>query len=134
MGMGEAANAELEIWYGSMLAAKDYKTKKALDSWIKARAQRMEEGEIGALKSAGSGTSVQENATKLMDAEVHLANGASIEVTAAMIPPSCETMFGKQKCSDYCSVARNCFEMRGLDIRTVGKPMVRLPMAASESV
>lgn len=126
--MGEpASEAELEVWYGAMLAARDYKTKKPLDSWMRARASRMSEAEIAQMKCGGSLTSVAENASILLAAETRVQAGEDWRVVARDVPDSCREMFGKQKCPDYCAALHVCFGELGKDVRLVGKPRVVMP-------
>lgn len=126
IGMGESS---LEIWYGAMLAANDAKTKKPLDSWMKARAPLMSEEQIGALKSGGSMTTVRENAAILLSAQGRVDVGEDPRAVEGSVPMSCKEMFGKQKCSSYCNVVYNCYSLAGLDVRVTGKPKVRIPDA-----
>jgi hypothetical protein len=122
-----AESAALEIWYGAMVPAVDYKTKKPLDSWMRARGQRMEEAEIAGMKCGGSLTTVAENARILLAAETKMAAGADWREVAKDVPDSCREMYGKQKCPHYCGATLTCFAELGKDVRHIGRARVVLP-------
>lgn len=131
---------ELQVWYGCMLAARDYKTKERTIPWKKATAiGGLDARTIWGMRAAGSGTTVAENIEILTDAEARVAHGEDPIKVLEGIPTSCETRFNKTSCPDYCGQVWTCFHLRGVDVRRTGRPRVRqavamLPQIGEETV
>lgn len=128
MQMGAPADrAFLEVRYGSNPPAVDSRSKEKLDPWMWARAQYMDEEEIGRLFPGGSETSVAQNVGILVEAERRIADGESVENVAERVPMSCKSMFGKMKCGFYCGALYTCYGLAKEEVRKIGKPRVSLP-------
>ena len=142
MGREGAMDAEMTVWRGTVASAvvttgnkkKNEVVGNFRDEWVRQRAPRMTEEEIGALRPFGAGASVVQNVAWLAEGFKRVRGGEdarTILKTLGVIEGgalACETRFNDAACRAYCGGARTCLFHAGRSLRDKRIVEVRIPL------